>query len=140
MWCYVQWCNTSTMQCHLTIKLSKLVQFYPLKPVGLHLLNITRMRLVVMSLRPGSWFIYLDIILILMVKIASYPTWLVGLGVWFSLRVREVPGSNPGQAQNFNSFGQILQINNIIILTYLCHGLCTSLCYAHAWPNTNQTF
>ena len=22
--------------------------------------------------------------------------WLVGLGVWFSLRVREVPGSNPG--------------------------------------------
>ena len=26
-----------------------------------------------------------------------YP-WLVGLGVWFSLRVREVPGSNPGRA------------------------------------------
>ena len=25
--------------------------------------------------------------------------WLVGLGVWFSLRVREVPGSNPGRAQ-----------------------------------------
>ena len=25
-------------------------------------------------------------------------TWLVGLGVWFSLRVREVPGSNPGRA------------------------------------------
>ena len=24
--------------------------------------------------------------------------WLVGLGVWFSLRVREVPGSNPGRA------------------------------------------
>ena len=24
--------------------------------------------------------------------------WLVGLGVWFSLRVREVPGSNPGGA------------------------------------------
>ena len=26
-----------------------------------------------------------------------YP-WLVGLGVWFSLWVREVPGSNPGRA------------------------------------------
>ena len=26
-------------------------------------------------------------------------SWLVGLGVWFSLRVREVPGSNPGRAQ-----------------------------------------
>ena len=25
-------------------------------------------------------------------------SWLVGLGVWFSLRVREVPGSNPGRA------------------------------------------
>ncbi len=24
--------------------------------------------------------------------------WLVGLGVWFLLRVREVPGSNPGRA------------------------------------------
>ena len=28
-------------------------------------------------------------------------SWLVGLGVWFSLRVREVPGSNPGRAQSF---------------------------------------
>ena len=27
--------------------------------------------------------------------------WLVGLGVWFSLWVREVPGSNPGRAQHF---------------------------------------
>ena len=26
---------------------------------------------------------------------------LVGLGVWFSLRVREVPGSNPGRALSF---------------------------------------
>ena len=26
------------------------------------------------------------------------PAWLSGLGVWFSLRVREVPGSNPGWA------------------------------------------
>ena len=26
--------------------------------------------------------------------------WLSGLGVWFSLRVREVPGSNPGWARN----------------------------------------
>ena len=28
-------------------------------------------------------------------------SWLVGLGVWFSLWVREVPGSNPGRAQYF---------------------------------------
>ena len=27
-----------------------------------------------------------------------YVPWLVGLGVWFSLPVREVPGSNPGRA------------------------------------------
>ena len=33
---------------------------------------------------------------------------LVGLGVWFSLRVREVPGSNPGRAQCF--FGQNIEI------------------------------
>ena len=31
-----------------------------------------------------------------------YGEWFVGLGVWFSLRVREVPGSNPGRALNFN--------------------------------------
>ena len=29
----------------------------------------------------------------------SQHQWLDGLGVWFALRVREVPGSNPGQAQ-----------------------------------------
>ena len=29
--------------------------------------------------------------------------WLVGLGVWFSLRVREVPGSTAGRALSFNS-------------------------------------
>ena len=33
---------------------------------------------------------------------------LFGLGVWFSLRVREVPGSNPGRAQCF--FGQNIEI------------------------------
>ena len=30
--------------------------------------------------------------------VAWLGAWLVGLGVWFSLRVREVPGSNPGRA------------------------------------------
>ena len=30
-------------------------------------------------------------------------SWLVGLGVWFSLWVREVPGSNPGRALLFLS-------------------------------------
>ncbi len=33
----------------------------------------------------------------------SFPyinRWLSGLGVWFALRVREVPGSNPGWAQH----------------------------------------
>jgi hypothetical protein len=31
-------------------------------------------------------------------KTMSWNKWLVGLGVWFSLWVREVPGSNPGRA------------------------------------------
>ena len=31
-------------------------------------------------------------------SIQTSYVWLVGLGVWFSLRVREVPGSNPGRA------------------------------------------
>ena len=30
----------------------------------------------------------------------SINRWLSGLGVWFALRVREVPGSNPGWAQH----------------------------------------
>ena len=33
----------------------------------------------------------------------NHHRWLDGLGVWFALRVREVPGSNPGQAQLFDS-------------------------------------
>ena len=37
--------------------------------------------------------------------------WLSGLGVWFSLWVREVPGSNPGWAQIFSAFfSEILRI------------------------------
>ena len=32
------------------------------------------------------------------------PPWLAGLGVWFALRMREVPGSNPGRAQFFFFF------------------------------------
>ena len=32
------------------------------------------------------------------ILMAVYFIWLVGLGVWFSLWVREVPGSNPGRA------------------------------------------
>ena len=35
----------------------------------------------------------------IMLKRKTY--WLVGLGVWFSLWVREVPGSNPGRALRF---------------------------------------
>ena len=41
--------------------------------------------------------------------------WLVGLGVWFSLRVREVPGSNPGRAL-WNLLGgkvEALQIKSV---------------------------
>ena len=34
----------------------------------------------------------------LSIRSPSTMQWLVGLGVWFSLRVREVPGSNPGRA------------------------------------------
>ena len=33
-----------------------------------------------------------------------YYIWLSGLGVWFALRVREVPGSNPGWAHSKNIF------------------------------------
>ena len=32
-----------------------------------------------------------------------WESWLVGLGVWFSLRVREVPGSNPGRARKYTT-------------------------------------
>ena len=44
-------------------------------------------------------------------------TWLVGLGVWFSLRVREVPGSNPGRALLLTSEG-LTQIINLILKTW----------------------
>ena len=40
---------------------------------------------------------------------------LVGLGVWFSLRVREVPGSNPGRALDFCP-------ENIILYSYRVNG------------------
>ena len=40
--------------------------------------------------------------------------WLVGLGVWFSLRVREVPGSNPGRALLLTSEGLTHLINLIL--------------------------
>ena len=40
-------------------------------------------------------------------ELSHSPAWLSGLGVWFSLRVREVPGSNPGGnmeiGQNFKN-------------------------------------
>ena len=37
--------------------------------------------------------------------------WLSGLGVWFALRVREVPGSNPGWAQLFFSFFSFFSVS-----------------------------
>ena len=40
--------------------------------------------------------------------IRLHQAWLVGLGVWFSLWVREVPGSNPGQARIFFSISLCL--------------------------------
>ena len=40
--------------------------------------------------------------------------WLFGLGVWFSLRVREVPGSNPGGAQFF------LCVFSLLVKTHVC--------------------
>ena len=43
--------------------------------------------------------------------------WLVGLGVWFSLRVREVPGSNPGRALLLTSKG-LTQLINLILKTW----------------------
>ena len=53
--------------------------------------------------------------------------WLDGLGVWFSLWVREVPGSNPGQAQLFFfiNFLPLLYWANVfiikVIITTLSH-------------------
>ena len=38
---------------------------------------------------------------------------LVGLGVWFSLRVREVPGSNPGRAQVLSAHAVELLLSQI---------------------------
>ena len=36
-------------------------------------------------------------------SLRNLQEWLDGLGVWFALWVREVPGSNPGQALSFAS-------------------------------------
>ena len=52
------------------------------------------------------WFDYFTVLShgigIQEVLLANTLRWLVGLGVWFSLRVREVPGSNPGRALIFH--------------------------------------
>jgi hypothetical protein len=48
--------------------------------------------------------------------------WLVGLGVWFSLRVREVPGSNPGRALLFRQKKNALgSASNVPCLVSCCH-------------------
>ena len=49
--------------------------------------------------------------------------WLVGLGVWFSLRVREVPGSNPGRALFYHVLDTTLDILFI----------CFKSNYIHVW-------
>ncbi len=49
---------------------------------------------------------------------------LVGLGVWFSLWVREVPGSNPGRALSFSQLPAIacnLRSRTVIIRHYHTH-------------------
>ena len=52
----------------------------------------------------------------------DFSIWLVGLGVWFSLRVREVPGSNPGRAR------VLLEYSNIwMCMTYPWYGSCTTV-------------
>ena len=45
--------------------------------------------------------------------------WLVGLGVWFSLWVREVPGSNPGRAHHFWLWNFSIKLS----LGDICHKL-----------------
>ena len=51
--------------------------------------------------------------------------WLSGLGVWFALRVREVPGSNPGWAHrypfisSFYFFGQTITGFEMKLTVYL---------------------
>ena len=43
--------------------------------------------------------------------------WLVGLGVWFSLWVREVPGSNPGRARDVLNYKSCCNWNSMQIKT-----------------------
>ena len=55
-------------------------------------------------------------------KMLLTQKWLVGLGVWFALRVREVPGSNPGRAHNVlllnklagHTFRKIMEMSGIV--------------------------
>ena len=70
--------------------------------------------------------------------------WLDGLGVWFSLRVREVPGSNPGQAHlTFLEFFLVIIIKKRLWdptltqkISWRCRGLNPrpSACEADALP------
>ena len=66
--------------------------------------------------------------------------WLFGLGVWFSLRVREVPGSNPGRAhflfkilrRNFDNSKNVLsKIIERHLRSYGVIGKCSILFH---WP------
>ena len=58
----------------------------------------------------------------------------VGLGVWFSLRVREVPGSNPGQAQVLYNYCFCEKI-------YACNwqNSCVLPCYTVTISNNNTS-
>ena len=66
---------------------------------------------------------------------ALVATWLVGLGVWFSLRVREVPGSNPGGAHQFFI---ILTIALQKIISLICNFFKAFSIQKDTWINVNS--
>ena len=78
------------------------------------LVSDTFFRDTVQVLKRTAWNLMLRLVVIILAKKKSiYQEWPVGLVAWFSLRVREVPGSTPGQAP-FYAFLEvpILQSNN----------------------------
>ena len=68
--------------------------------------------------RPVSTRIY---IIQILQETPIWYLWLVGLVVWFSLRVREVPGSTPGRAQQI-FFQKYLLYQKFICMLFLFAG------------------
>ena len=75
---------------------------------------------------------YPSVLLLIHITDSVWYQWLVGLGVWFSLWVREVPGSNPGRAHNFFPLSQRT-------FSFLCcwYYLCNLQCSLHICSSCN---